>query len=382
MNLPAGISYIGVNDRDIDLFEGQFKVPHGISYNSYLIEDDKIVVMDSVDKHFADQWLTNIKAVLGQKEPDYLVISHMEPDHSGSLEAFITTYPNTTLVTNAKGAPMLEKFFGSQCLQRAITVKNEDELCIGSHTLKFIFAPMVHWPEVMMVHESTTNTLFSADAFGKFGALDHDENWACEARRYYFGIVAPYGKQVQNTLAKLGSYKIERICPLHGPVLDEDLEQYIGLYSIWSSYEPEDEGATIVYASVYGHTEEAAKELAQLLEQKGKKTALFDLNHDDRSEAIEDAFRYSTLICAGITYNGSIMPSMKGFLDELAEKKFQKRSVAFIQNGSWAPNAIKAMKAALEGCKDLEYLDTEITITGSKTQEIDEQLKELADKIA
>ena len=263
MNLPANFTYVGVDDHDIDLFEGQFVVPNGISYNSFIIQDEKIAVMDSVDKHFTDQWLTNIKEVLDQETPDYLVVSHMEPDHSGSIQAFMEAFPNTTIVLNAKSAPMLEKYFGANYSEQTLIVKNEDTLSLGEHTLTFIFAPMVHWPEVMMSYEPTTKTLFSADAFGKFGVLSHNEEWACEARRYYFGIVAPYGKQVQNTLKKLGSFEIERICPLHGPILDHDLDTYLSLYNTWSSYEAETKGVAIAYASVYGHTKVAAEKLAE-----------------------------------------------------------------------------------------------------------------------
>ena len=291
MNLPANFTYVGVDDHDIDLFEGQFVVPNGISYNSFIIQDEKIAVMDSVDKHFTDQWLANIKEVLGQKTPDYLVVSHMEPDHSGSIQAFMEAFPNTTIVLNAKSAPMLEKYFGANYSEQTLIVKNEDTLSLGEHTLTFIFAPMVHWPEVMMSYEPTTKTLFSADAFGKFGVLSHNEEWACEARRYYFGIVAPYGKQVQNTLKKLGSFEIERICPLHGPILDHDLDTYLSLYNTWSSYEAETKGVAIAYASVYGHTKVAAEKLAELLSAKGTSVELHDLTRGDEAEAIEDAFR-------------------------------------------------------------------------------------------
>lgn len=382
MNLPANFTYVGVDDHDIDLFEGQFVVPNGISYNSFIIQDEKIAVMDSVDKHFTDQWLTNIKEVLGQKTPDYLVVSHMEPDHSGSIQAFMEAFPNTTIVLNAKSAPMLEKYFGANYSEQTLIVKNEDTLSLGEHTLTFIFAPMVHWPEVMMSYEPTTKTLFSADAFGKFGVLSHNEEWACEARRYYFGIVAPYGKQVQNTLKKLGSFEIERICPLHGPILDHDLETYLSLYNTWSSYEAETKGVAIAYASVYGHTKVAAEKLAELLSAKGTSVELHDLTRGDEAEAIEDAFRYTTLVCASVTYNGSMFPAMRNFLADLVEKKYQNRTVAFIQNGSWAPAATKAMKSTLEGCKNITFCEQEVSVAGALTPETEKELELLANALA
>lgn len=382
MNLPANFTYVGVDDHDIDLFEGQFVVPNGISYNSFIIQDEKIAVMDSVDKHFTDQWLTNIKEVLGQETPDYLVVSHMEPDHSGSIQTFMEAFPNTTIVLNAKSAPMLEKYFGANYSEQTLIVKNEDTLSLGEHTLTFIFAPMVHWPEVMMSYEPTTKTLFSADAFGKFGVLSHNEEWACEARRYYFGIVAPYGKQVQNTLKKLGSFEIERICPLHGPILDHDLDTYLSLYNTWSSYEAETKGVAIAYASVYGHTKVAAEKLAELLSAKGTSVELHDLTRGDEAEAIEDAFRYTTLVCASVTYNGSMFPAMRNFLADLVEKKYQNRTVAFIQNGSWAPAATKAMKSTLEGCKNITFCEQEVSVAGVLTPETEKELELLANALA
>lgn len=375
---PNDPLFIGVNDHDIDLFEGQFKVPNGMSYNSYVIADEKIAVMDSVDAHFSREWLGNLKQALSGKQPDYLIVHHMEPDHSGSILQFMEAYPNATIVTNNKGAAMMMNFFGSNFDERCLLVKNGDELSLGSQSLTFIFAPMVHWPEVMMSYNNGTKTLYSADAFGKFGALDTDEEWAHEARRYYFGIVAPYGKQVQALLKKVATFDIKAICPLHGPMLYHDLASYLSLYETWSSYESECDGVVIAYASVYGHTKKAAEDLAALLKQRGTTVALYDLERCDQAAVISDAFRYKTLVCASMTYNGSLFPAMRNFLHELVEKKYQKRHVAFIQNGAWAPMATKAMKGLLEACADLSFVEDEVTITGALDGSSQAELEALA----
>lgn len=379
---PNDPLFIGVNDHDIDLFEGQFEVPNGMSYNSYVIIDEKIAVMDSVDARFSREWLNNLERGLSGKQPDYLIVHHMEPDHSGSILQFMEAYPAATIVTNNKGAVMMMNFFGTNFDERCLLVKNGDELSLGSQSLTFIFAPMVHWPEVMMSYNSTTKTLYSADAFGKFGALDTDEEWAHEARRYYFGIVAPYGKQVQALLKKVAAFDIKAICPLHGPMLYHDLASYLSLYETWSNYEPESDGIVIAYASVYGHTKKAAEDLAALLERRGSNVALHDLARCDQAAAISDAFRCKTLVCASVTYNGSLFPAMSNFLHELVEKKYQNHQVAFIQNGAWAPMATKAMKGLFESCNDLSFIEEEVTLTGSLDDTSQAELEALAAALA
>ena len=382
MNLAQDITYLGVNDHDIDLFEGQFPVPDGISYNSYLITDDKTAVIDSVDMHFTAQWIAQVTEALQGTSPDYLIIHHMEPDHSGSIAQFMATFPETIIVSNAKAFSMMQNFFGTAYEDRQLIVKNDDELSLGTHTLSFTFTPMVHWPEVMMSYDSATGVLFSADAFGTFGALDVEQtSWEEEARRYYFGIVAPYGKQVQAALKKLSGLNIAAIYPLHGPVLTENLSFYLDLYKTWSSYEAETPGVVIACASVYGHTNKAARELADQLKKQGVPVVLHDLTRNHDSYAIANAFRYSTLVCASITYNGAAFPAMQNFMHELAEKKYQNRTVAFIQNGSWAPMATKAMKQTLEGCSDLKLAETEVTLAGSTDESSQDQIATLAQEL-
>lgn len=370
---------IGVFDNETILFEGQFPIPEGISYNSYVIIDEKIAVMDSVDVRFADQWLSNLESALQGKTPDYLVIQHMEPDHSGSIQQFIQTYPQTKLVGNTKTFTMLKNYFGSDYSENQLMVKNGDTLPLGSRTLTFVFAPMVHWPEVMMTYDSASKILFSADAFGTFGPRETTTSWINEARRYYFGIVAPYGKQVQALFKKLTAYDIQALYPLHGPVLESDISPYIAAYKTWSTYEAEEDGVTLVYSSVYGHTEKAINTLVQMIKDKGRSIAVFDLSTCIESEAIASAFRYKTLVCGSLTYNGSAFPAMKSFLEALAEKKYQNRNVAFIQNGSWAPMATKAMKEIITSCKDLTLLEPEITIEGAMTNETIIELEKLAE---
>lgn len=383
--VTESIFYIGANDHDIDLFEGHFDVPLGMAYNSYVICDEKTAVMDTIDKSKTDEWLGNIKDVLGDKAPDYLVVQHMEPDHSASIEAFLKVYPGTTVVGNAKTFKMISQFFPGLTFDNRLEVKNNDTLELGSHTLTFVFAPMVHWPEVMMTYESSEKVLFSADGFGKFGALDVEdpEGWACEARRYYFGIVGKYGNQVQAVLKKAAALDIQVICPLHGPVLDEDLGYYIGLYDTWSSYLPEDDGVCIAYTSVYGHTKAAAEMLAKELEDAGvPNVALNDLAREDIYECVEDAFRYDTLVLATTTYNSGIFPYMREFIGHLTERNFQNRRIAFIENGTWAPMAIKVMKEALSGCKNLTYTQLHVSITSALDEESTAALHALAEELA
>ena len=344
MNITDSIFYVGVNDHDIDLFEGQYIVPNGMAYNSYVIVADKVAVMDSVEERFGEEWLGKITDVLDGKTPDYLVVQHMEPDHSANITRFMDEYPEAQVVATAKAFDMMERFYGVAFEDRRIIVKEGDELDLGERALKFITAPMVHWPEVMMTYDAASKTAFTADAFGKFGALDVEEDWACEARRYYFGIVGKFGKQVQGVLKKLGALDVERICPLHGPVLDADLDYYLGLYSTWAAYEVETPGVAIAYCSIYGHTAEAAKLLAEELEAAGcPKVALSDLARDDMAEAVEDAFRYGTLVLASPTYNADMFPFMKTFIDHLADHAYQNRRIALVENGTWAPNAAKVM---------------------------------------
>ena len=373
------IAYIGVNDRELDLFEGQYAVPNGMAYNSYVIIDEKVAVMDSVDVNFGSEWLGNLAAALDGRAPDYLVVQHMEPDHSASITRFMSAYPNAIIVSSAKAFDMLDGFYGDSYEERRLVVKEGDELVLGSHVLRFVGAPMVHWPEVIMTYDATDKVMFTADAFGKFGALDVEEDWACEARRYYFGIVGKFGKQVSAVLKKLAALEVNAICPLHGPMLTEDLDYYIGLYKIWSAYEVESEGIAIAYCSVYGHTREAVELLAAELELAGcPKVAVSDLARDDMAEAVEDAFRYGTLVLASTTYNADMFPFMKTFIDHLADHAYQNRRVAIIENGTWAPNAARVMKAKLESCKNIEFVDPVVTIKSALSDESSAQIKELA----
>ncbi|MDO5133388.1 MAG: FprA family A-type flavoprotein [Eubacteriales bacterium] len=364
MKITDTIKYIGVNDHQIDLFEGQYDVPNGMAYNSYVILDEKIAVMDTVEIRFGEEWLGNLKEVLGDRKPDYLIVQHMEPDHSANILNFLAAYPDTTVVGNAKTFTFMGQFFDLDPAMKKLVVKNGEKLELGSHVLNFVFAPMVHWPEVMVTYDSTDKVLFSADGFGKFGANDTpDDDWACEARRYYFGIVGKYGLQTQNLLKKAATLDIQTICPLHGPVLTENLGYYIDLYDKWSSYTPEDKGVLIAYTSVYGHTKEAVMEFAAMLEKEGcPKVVITDLARDDMAEAVEDAFRYDRLVLATTTYNNSIFPFMHTFIEHLVERAYQKRTIGFIENGSWAPVAKKTMQAMFEGCKNLTFLENSCTI--------------------
>lgn len=382
MEITKDIKYIGVNDRNIDLFEGQYVVENGMAYNSYVITDDKIAVMDTVDRHFGEQWLENLKAVLSGRKPDYLVVQHMEPDHSANIVNFLNTYPDAKIVASAKAFAMMGQFFGRDFSDCAMVVKEGDTLSLGSHILNFIAAPMVHWPEVIVTYDSTDKVLFSADGFGKFGALDADEDWTCEARRYYFGIVGKYGAQVQALLKKASALDIKTIAPLHGPVLFENLGYYLDLYNTWSSYQPESEGVMIAYTSVYGNTKKAAELLKSELEALGcKKVTISDLAREDMAEAVEDAFRYDTLVLATTTYNADIFPFMKEFINHLTERNFQKRRVGLIENGSWAPTAAKTMKKMLEGCKELEFAETAVQIKSSLSEQSREQISALAGEL-
>ena len=382
MFITNDIKYIGVNDHDIDLFEGQYDVPNGMAYNSYAIVDNKIAIMDSVDQRFGDQWLDNIKAVLGGRKPDYLVVQHMEPDHSANIDVFLKTYPDATVVSSVKAFNMMMNFFGTDYADRRIVVKEGDTLELGKHVLNFVGAPMVHWPEVLMTYDSTDKVLFSADGFGKFGALDVEEDWACEARRYYIGIVGKYGAQVQNVLKKAAGLDIQIICPLHGPVLSENLGYYIDLYNTWSSYGVESEGIMIAYTSVYGHTKKAVEILAEKLRDAGcPKVVVNDLAREDMAECVEDAFRYGKIVLATTTYNAEIFPFMREFINHLTERNFQNKTVAFIENGSWAPLAEKVMRKMLEGCKKITYTDNNVHIKSAlndlNMEEIDDLVEEL-----
>ena len=383
MKITDSIAYIGVNDHEIDLFEGQYAVPNGMAYNSYVVIDEKTAVMDSVDANFGSEWLGNLAAVLDGKAPDYLIVQHMEPDHSANITRFMDSFPNAQVVGTAKAFDMMQNFYGQSYEDRRIVVKEGDELSLGARTLRFIAAPMVHWPEVMMTYDAADKVLFSADAFGKFGALDVEEDWACEARRYYFGIVGKFGKQVQAVLNKAAALDIQAICPLHGPMLTEDLGYYLGLYKTWSAYEVETEGVAIAYCSVYGHTKEAAELLAAELEAAGcPKVAVSDLARDDMAEAVEDAFRYGTLVLVSTTYNADMFPFMKEFIDHLADHAFQNRRVAFMENGTWAPNAAKAMRAKMEACKDIEFVEPVVTIKSALADDSRAAIKELAAVLA
>ncbi len=381
MNVTKDIYYVGVNDHDIDLFEGQYVVPDGMAYNSYVIKDEKICVMDTVDIHFKEEWLSNIAKVLDGRNPDYLVVQHMEPDHSANILSFLEVYPDTTIVTNAQAFKMMNQFFTLPSTVKTQLVKENDTLCLGTHTLQFVFAPMVHWPEVIFTYDTTDKVLFSADGFGKFGALDVKEDWACEARRYYFGIVGKYGMQVQNVLKKAANLDIQSICPLHGPVLTENLGYYLGLYNTWSSYTPEEEGVIIAYSSVYGNTAKAAEYLQSVLEAKGKKVTVYDLARCDMSEAVEDAFRYSKLVLASITYNAGIFPHMETFIHALTERAYQNRTIGLIENGTWAPVANKTMKSMFEKSKSITFTDTSVTILSSMKEADKEKLNQLAEEL-
>ncbi|MBE6143476.1 MAG: FprA family A-type flavoprotein [Erysipelotrichaceae bacterium] len=382
MKVTKDIKYIGVNDHNIDLFEGQYIVPNGMAYNSYVILDEKICVMDSVDTHFSKIWLDNLKKELNGRIPNYLVVQHMEPDHSGSIMDIIKEYPNIIVVSSKQAFTMMKQFFGVDFENQRIVVKEGDVLDLGAHKLSFIGAPMVHWPEVIMTYDSKDKILFSADAFGKFGALDIQEEWACEARRYYIGIVGKYGAQVQNVLKKASSLDIQIICPLHGPVLSENLDYYLNLYDIWSSYKVEEKGVLISYCSIYGNTKQAVLELEALLKARGHKVVVNDLARVDMAEAIEDAFRYSHHIFASSTYNMDVFPFMNTFIHGLVERNYQNRVVGFIENGSWMPNATKVMKSLLEKSKNLTYLNTEVRILSSLNEDSRKQLMILSDELS
>ena len=382
MTIINDIRYIGVNDHDIDLFEGQYIVPEGTAYNSYVIIDEKIAVMDTVSADFGEEWLANLENVLGGRKPDYLIIHHMEPDHSANIDKFVNAYPEATIVGNAKTFEMIDQFFGSGLCKNKLAVKNGDTLSLGRHELTFLFAPMVHWPEVMMSYDGADKALFSADAFGKFGALDcQDKEWDCEARRYYMGIVAKYGMQVQAVLKKAAALDIKMICPLHGPVLTGDLSHYMSLYDIWSSYGVESEGVCIAYTSVYGNTKRAAELLAKKLEERGCKAAISDLARCDMAEAVEDAFRYGKLVLATTTYNADIFPFMRQFIDHLTERNYQNRTIGFIENGTWAPAAAKIMKAMFEKSKNINYIDTTVTLRSAMTEENAEAIDRMAEEL-
>lgn len=382
MQITNDIHYIGVNDHDIDLFEGQYIVENGMAYNSYVICDDEIAVLDTVDKHFVDTWLSNLEKVLGERTPDYLIVQHMEPDHSAGIDAFAQAYPDAVIIASAPAFTMMKQFFGTDYPDRHLVIKEGDSLHLGSHSLQFVAAPMVHWPEVMVTYDSTDKVLFSADGFGKFGALDAEEDWACEARRYYFGIVGKFGMQVQNLLKKAAALDIQIICPLHGPILKENLEYYVNLYQIWSSYGVESEGIMIAYTSVYGNTKAAAELLAEKLTAKGcPKVVAADLAREDMAECVEDAFRYGKLVLATTTYNAEIFPFMREFIDELISHNYQKRTIALMENGSWAPMAAKAMRTRLEGCKDITFTENTVQIRSALNDESIAQIEALATEL-
>ncbi len=381
MQITKDIKYVGVNDHKVDLFEGQYPVPHGMAYNSYVIDDEKIAVMDTVDINFKHEWLDNLASVLDGRKPDYLIIQHMEPDHSANIKNFIQTYPDVTIVSNKKAFVMMNQFFDLGDT-KTLTVGNGESLSLGAHTLTFVFAPMVHWPEVMVTYDSTDKVLFSADGFGKFGANDVEEPWDDESRRYFIGIVGKYGQQVQNLLKAAATLDIQIICPLHGPVLKENLGHYLDLYDKWSSYTPESEGIVVAYTSVYGHTRDAVKLLVSKLKEKGAPAvAVYDLARDDMSAAVSDAFRYNKLVLATTTYNADVYPFMHDYLHRLAEHNFQKRTVALIENGTWAPLAKKVMKGMLEGCKDLTFTETSVTIKSAMNADTKDAIEALASEL-
>lgn len=382
MEITKDIKYIGVNDHDIDLFEGQYAVPAGMAYNSYVIKDEKIAVMDTVDAHFGEQWLANLRDALDGRAPDYLVVQHMEPDHSANIAAFAQAYPDATIVASAKAFTMMKNFFGTDYAERRTVVGDGDTLPLGEHSLTFVTAPMVHWPEVIVTYDSCDKVLFSADGFGKFGALDTEEDWACEARRYYFGIVGKYGAQVQALLRKASALDIAVICPLHGPILTENLGYYLGLYNTWSSYTPESCGVLIAYTSVYGNTKTAAELLAERLRERGcEKVVLTDLARSDMAEAVEDAFRYDRLVLATTTYNAELFPFMREFISELTERGYRGRKVGLVENGSWAPMAAKVMRGMLEGCKDITFTDTTVRILSALSEESRAAIDAMADEL-
>ncbi len=382
MNITESIQYIGVDDRELDLFEGQYDVPNGMAYNSYIIKDEKIAVFDTVDENFREQWASNLETALDGRTPDYLIVQHMEPDHSANIIYFAEKYPNAQIAASKQAFVMMKQFFGTDFADRQIVVGDGSALELGTHTLKFIAAPMVHWPEVIMTYDETDKALFSADAFGKFGARDTDEDWACEARRYYFGIVGKYGMQVQSVLKKVSALEIERILPLHGPLLTENLPYYIGLYNTWSSYGVESDGVVIAYTSVYGHTKTAVELLSAKLAENGcPKVTVTDLARDDMAEAVEDAFRYGKLVLATTTYNMDIFPFMREFIEHLTERNYQNRKIAIIENGSWAPNAAKVIKGMFDGSNGLDFVDT-ITIRSAMTDENKAQIDALAKTLA
>ena len=381
MKITQDVRYIGVSDHDLDLFEGQYKVPDGMAYNSYVILDEKIAVFDTVDKKFGDEWLDNLKNELNGRTPDYLVVLHMEPDHSANIAFFAEVYKNAKIVSSAAAFRMMKAYFGDEFTDRRIVVKEGDKLNLGKHELTFVGAPMVHWPEVIVAYESSEKLLFSADAFGKFGAFDVKADWACEARRYYFGIVGKYGVQAQNLLKKAAALDIEKILPLHGPLLTENLGYYLDLYNTWSSYGVESEGVTIAYTSVYGHTERAVRMLKEEIEKAGVKVAVHDLARCDESEAVEDAFRCGKLVLATTTYNASIFPFMQNFINALTERNYKNRKIGLIENGSWAPTAAKIMRAAFENSENIEFCPTTVKIVGAVSEENEEQIRSLAKEI-
>ena len=384
MFISDSIKYVGVDDKDIDLFESQYVVPDGVSYNSYIIFDDKITIMDTVDARATEEWVKNVEEALDGKKPEYLVISHLEPDHAANIKLIADKYPDMKLIGNAKTFQMLPQFFDEDFSARQVVVKEGDEISLGKHSLTFVMAPMVHWPEVMVAYEKTEKILFSADGFGKFGALDteDEEGWACEARRYYFNIVGKYGAQVQNLLKKAAALDIQTICPLHGPVLKENLGYYLNLYNTWSSYEPEDEGVLVAYASIHGNTAKAAKQIAEKLKAKGvEKMEVMDLSRDDMAEAVEAAFRYDKMVLACATYDGGLFPVMEDFLGHLKAKNFQKRKAALVENGSWAPLAAKKMRESLEGMKNIEICENIVSIKSTVKAENVEQMDKMIDEL-
>lgn len=381
MEITKDVLYVGVNDYEIDLFEGQYAVPNGMAYNSYVILDNKIAVFDTVDGAFGEEWLEKLEKAFGGKTPDYLIVQHMEPDHSANIAAFAEKYPTAQIVGSAKAFAMMKNFYGDDYESRRMVIAEGDTLSLGKHQLVFVAAPMVHWPEVMVTYDKTDKVLFSADGFGKFGAIDTDEDWACEARRYYFGIVGKYGVQVQTLLKKLAAYPVDIICPLHGPVLKENLAYYFGLYDTWSSYGVESEGVFIAYTSVYGNTKKAVELLAKNLQALGQKTVVCDLARSDMSEAVEDAFRYGKIVLATTTYNGEIFPFMREFISQLVEHNFRNKKMALIENGSWAPMAARVMHTMLEKCKDITYAETQVKILSAMTKENEKEVAALAEEL-
>ena len=383
IQITNDIRYIGVDDHQIDLFEGLYEVPGGMAYNSYVILSDKIAVMDTVEAHFGKEWMDKLDAALAGRTPDYLIVQHVEPDHSANITAFMEKYPNATICASAQAFKLIANFYGTDFADRRMVLTDGAELSLGAHTLRFVTAPMVHWPEVVMTYDMADKVLFSADAFGKFGAQDYDdpEGWACEARRYYFGIVGKFGAQVQSVLKKLSGVELKTICSLHGPILSGDLSEYLTLYNTWSSYGVETEGVVIAYTTVYGHTREAAEYLAAKLKEKGKRAVLTDLARDDQYEAVEDAFRHDKLVLCTTTYNGGVFPVMREFIEHLVDRGYQKRTIALVENGSWAPMAAKGMKAMLEGLKDITFAEHSVKILSAVTDDVRAQLDALADEL-